>query len=149
MTLGDYPLNYNVNFLLFCGNDRLLFSLEVEKYSFDSPGVGYIDIDEEMVFVPEPYYSSVAKVLNVGPGGRVSCDIDIDFVFTFGTQELHITPDDYVDRYYQNKTGECFADVFSADKGRPFVLPYTSLRDHCILYDYEQHAVGFADRIKN
>jgi hypothetical protein len=141
--------NYKVILLKLCSYDQCVCSLEVGKYEFESPGLGKVDLYSADTLVPDSYYAKITKILNVVNYGQVSCDVDVDIVFTFGTQEVRVTPDQYVDRYEQNSTGICHLRIQATGDDWPFYLPVTVLRDNCILYDYEQKAVGFAGRIKN
>jgi hypothetical protein len=98
-----------------------------------------------MFFVAPELYDSIAKALDVGKNNEISCDSTLNIVFTVGDMDLVLKPDDYIDRREQ-KDGYCnFMGVNFGPKGF-FSLSYAVLRNHCLLLDYKNKQVGFANK---
>ncbi|KAI6224597.1 Peptidase A1 domain-containing protein [Aphelenchoides besseyi] len=154
LTLGGYPTaRCSQSFLSFPEEPYYngqqwgmkIDELQIGKYVYDQPGVAIIAFNSPEISVPASYYSTVKKVFNVGYGNVVSCDLDIEIVFTIGGMDFKIRADDYLQKDKDSDTCTLLISQTGTDTG--FILPLTILRDQCWILDYDQLTIGFTDRV--
>lgn len=69
------------------------------------------------------------------------CDTNKIFTFSIGSSTIQITPADYIHRFNDH----CGSNIKKSLKGL-IRLPMTSLRNHCLLYDYKDRRIGVTKR---
>ncbi|KAI6231118.1 hypothetical protein M3Y95_00347500 [Aphelenchoides besseyi] len=124
-------------------------TLVVGKYEYDSPGQMGVSLASRPLLVPETYYLVILNNLNAGLLHDVDCDILTDIVFTIDQLQIHISPEDYLDKSQQNETGTCYVQIDKIDDYETFYLPNSILKRYCLMYDYAQFNVEFATRLSN
>jgi hypothetical protein len=123
------------------------FRISAGKFAASQPGTIAIQIKGSRFGLSPDVYSSIAKVIGANDYGYIPCDNKVNIVFTIGGMDLTLTPEYYIDRS-NVFNGYCsfLGHVYSDD--RFFTLPYTVFHDHCLLLDFKNKQVGFANKKK-
>jgi hypothetical protein len=120
------------------------FRITVGKFAASGPGTVVVNFDDELFEMPREIHDQVARALNVNPeNGIIPCDSTQNITFTIGGLDLVLTPRDYVGR---SPEGDCIFLGIPAGVDKFFNLPYTILRDRCLLLDYKNNQIGFANK---
>ncbi|KAI6230656.1 hypothetical protein M3Y99_01036000 [Aphelenchoides fujianensis] len=115
-------------------------------HTFDTPGHLYFSQIEWDLWMPEQYTEWFMNALGIQDYTYVPCDVQTDIVFSVGGAEVHVTPDEYLNRENQETSRRCSLRIEPSEY-KQFILPRSVYQRHCVLRDYSNFQIGFATRL--